>query len=321
MNRIYNSNRYLEMLYLWKYMKNKNVLIVSLFFFTILLFSLACSKEKESSKSVSQTVKETLTDKRSPAPAGVIEDVTVNEKSKKMGKKQGLVTHFIAPMDYAKERLLEYSVKLTYESDNLLKSRRELLGIISKYGFIKNSTSSVEQKNTYMNTGVYVKTDLLYDALRDFEVLGILLNERITVNDHTENMVLNERKVKREQLRIKRKNRAAGQVTSRSKTWKDTEGSLEKSEDALDRTEHEKWKIKDKISWAFVHIYLKGPKTPDTVEVPDFSDAFVGMVNLVLQFFYLIINILPFIVFLLLIIWKRKRIGRIFLRRKKSGKE
>ena len=312
MNRIYNSSRYL---------KNKNVLIVYLFFITILLFSLACSKEKESSKSVNQPVKETLTDKSKSAPAGRIDDIATYEKSKKTEKKQGLVTHFIAPMDYAKERLLEYSVKLTYESHNLLKSRRELLGIISKYGFIKNSTSSVERKNTYMNTGVYIKTDLFYDALRDFEVLGILLNERITVNDHTGNMVLNERKVKREQLRIKRKNRAVGQVTSRSKTWKDTEGSLEKSEDALDRSEHEKWKIKDKISWAFVHLYLKGPRTPDTVEVPDYSNAFVGMINLMLKVFYLVINILPFIIFLILIIWKRKSIGRIFSRRKKSEKE
>jgi hypothetical protein len=239
-------------------------------------------------------------------------------QEKKDASRPGLIGHFLAPMEFARERLLEYRVDLTYESKELMTSRRELLGIVGKYGFIKGGSSSLENKIPLAVSDVYVKSDKLYEVLQELDRVGTLLAENITVTDHTEEMALQERTVKREQLRIGRKNAASAQVAPATKNWNDIESSLAQSEDKLDASEHAKWKIRDKVAWAWIHVNLKGPDQPERITVPRYTDAFVGMINILLGLLYVIIYILPFVVIAGLIVWKRKQIAAIFRRKKKE---
>jgi hypothetical protein len=239
-------------------------------------------------------------------------------KDKKEESRPGIIGHFLTPMELGRERLLEYKVDLTYETRELMKSRQELLGIVAKYGFIKGSNASLEDKIPMSVSDVYVKSDKLYEALLEFDRVGTLLAEHISVMDHTEEMALQERTVKREQLRIGRKNAAVAQVAPAAKNWNDIENSLAQSEDRLDAAEHATWKIRDKVAWALIHVNLKGPDQPDRIIVPRYSDAFIGMINILLGFLYIILYILPFAVIAGLIIWKWKQIAAIFRRKKRE---
>ncbi len=227
----------------------------------------------------------------------------------------GLIGHFLAPMDFAKERLLEYRVDLTYESGDLLKSRKELLGIVAKYGFIKQAGASLEDQPPVVVSDVLIKSDRIYETLQELDRVGTLVSENISVTDHTEEMALQERTVKREQLRIVRKNAAAGQVAPAAKNWSEIDNSLTQSEDRLDAAEHGKWKIRDKVAWAWIHVNLKGP---DRISVPNYFNAIVGMVNFLLRLLWVVIYLLPLAAIAGLIIWKRKALAALFRRKKKA---
>lgn len=285
--------------------------------FLILIFQfffLFCRGEMKESAQPEKSVSEKNMDKdRARTTSGKLGVETKEDKGSKKDGKEGLKTYQFSPGEFAMGRLLEYTVSLSYRSDDLYKSRQLLFEMIPRYGFIKNSNSSIQGNMPYMTSSISVKSEMLYEALLEFSRLGILLNEKIIVFDHTENMVLNERRAKREQLRITRRNKAANQVTARSKTWKDTEDSLERSENSLDKSEHEKWKIRDRVSWATVNISLSGPEMPDIVQihVPTYSNAFKEMINILLQIIYLLIVIMPVAVILSIIIWKRRIILKI----------
>jgi hypothetical protein len=243
--------------------------------------------------------------------AGKREREAAGEKD---GGKGGLVGHFLTPMEFAKERLLEYRVDLTYESGDLSKSRHELLGIVAKYGFIKQAGTSLEDQPPAVVSDLLIKSDKIYEALRDLDRVGRLVSENISVTDHTEEMALQERTVKREQLRIERKNAAAGQVAPAVKSWSEIDNSLTQSEDRLDAAEHGKWKIRDRVAWAWIHVSLKGP---DRINVPDYFNAVVGMVNFLLKLLWVVIYLLPLAAIAGLIIWKRRVIAALFRRKKK----
>lgn len=293
-------------------------LIWIVLFSSVLFFSCAKSEKPAGEPSADQ-----------PAPAAEqatsVDEEKADHRAGKVGGLQkqeeqkdgdGIQGHFIAPMELAKERLLEYRVDLTYECTDLVKSRMELLGIVSKRGFIKNSSASVETHKAFMTSDLMVKSEKLYDILQELDRVGVLRAETITVTDHTEQMVLQDRKVKREQTRITRKNIAAGQVTAAAKNWNDIENSLERSEDTLDTSEHARWQIRDKVAWAWVHVSLKGPDVPNRIEVPRYSDAFKGLVNVFLWLIYALVYIIPFAILAGLIIWKREKIAGIFRRKK-----
>jgi hypothetical protein len=220
----------------------------------------------------------------------------------------GLDVNFLAPMDKAKGRLLEYSVNLAYETENILESRRKLLELVARYGFIKTSSAVTDTRRPFVNAEIMVKTDLLYEALKDFESLGILKNENISVIDHTENMVLSERSVRRENLRIDRRNRAMGQITAQNRNWQGVEQNIEQSEERLDQAEHGKWQIQDKVAWVRVQVSLAGPDQPNRVDVPLYRNALIGLLNLFLRLVYLLIWLAPFIV-LGIVVWRYR--GRI----------
>ena len=253
--------------------------------------------------------------------AGNIQDKRASLKKKKARgqNEKGLKSHFIMPFEHAKERLLEYKVDLTYETKDLLYSRQKLLGLVNKYGFIIKSNSAAEGRYPYVNTTVNIKTDNLYTALKEFDDIGILMNENITAIDHTEQMVLSQKKIQREQLRIARRNRASGKINPTSKNWSNIENSLERSEDKLDANAHEKWKIEDRVSWAKIQLYVRGPENPVEIKVPNYLDAFKTMINAILEFLYGIIVALPFLIIIALIILgvlKRKNIKDFILRKR-----
>jgi hypothetical protein len=229
---------------------------------------------------------------------------------------RGLQGHFLAPMDLAKERLLEYRVDLTYETKNILASRRALLAIVAKHGFIRGSSAALDESRALVASDVYVKSEKLYEALQELDAIGTLLSENIAVTDHTENMVLQDRKVKREQVRMARRGAAAAQVGGGAKNWNDIENSLSQTEDGLDAAEHAKWQIGDKVAWACIHVNLNGPEQPGRIKVPKYVNAFIGLANFLLVLVYVLIYVAPFAAAAGVIVWKRKQIAAIFRRKK-----
>jgi hypothetical protein len=250
--------------------------------------------------------------------AGAVKDkkAEAGDEVMKADDGRGLQGHFLAPMDLAKERLLEYRVDLTYETKNILASRRALLGIVAKYGFIKGSSAALDERTALVASDVFVKSDKLYETLQELDAVGTLLSENIAVTDHTENMVLQERKVKREQVRMGRRGAAAAQVGGGAKNWNDIENSLSQSEEGLDAAEHAKWQIRDKVAWACIHVNLNGPEQPGRVKVPKYVNAFIGLVNFLLILVYVLIYLAPFAAVAGVIVWKRKEILGIFRRKK-----
>ncbi len=235
---------------------------------------------------------------------------------KKEKDREGIIGHFLEPMDFAKERLLEYRIDLTYESGNLQKSRHELLAIVAKYGFIKDANTSLQDQPPEVVSDLLIKSEKIYEALQELDRVGTLVSEQINVTDHTEEMVLQERTVKREQLRVARKSAAAGQVAPTVRSWSEIDGSLSQSEDRLDTAEHGKWKIRDKVAWALIHVNLKGS---DRITVPNYFNAVVGMINFLLKLLWIVIYLIPFMAVAALIVWKRKAIAGIFKRKKKDA--
>ncbi len=291
-------------------------------------FSLSCQKADkamapEESEAVTAAEDQSLASQpaadrmmlKREAPSGG-ESGMADEGKKQHDTGRGIQYPFYTKFDKIPGRQLEYRVDLNFETKDLFSSRQKLLEIVKKYGFIRSSTSSIETSNIFLSAHIAVKSSELYDALLDLQNLGVLLNERISVTDHTEEMVLAERKIKREQLRIARKNRAIDQVAPGAKSWTEREQSLERSEDELDKKEHDQWKIIDNVYWADVHLYIRGPVTADTIEVPRYQNALIGLLNGFLTFLYGLIYLVPFLVIALIIWIKRDRIRNMFKRKK-----
>ncbi len=260
--------------------------------------------------------------KRAAAPARSGEIAAGDEAAPRgVGEERGLAGHFIAPMDLARERLLEYRVDLTYESKDLASSRRKILGAAANHGFVNKSTASLEYDSPYVISELYVKSNNLYKALEDLDAAGVLVAENISVTDHTEEMVLKNQIIRREQLRIARKNGAAVRIAPAAKNWNEIENSLSRSEDRLDESEHARWKIRDKVSWSLIRVTLRVPDQPTRIVLPRYTDAFIGLANILLKLIYALIYLFPLAALAALMVWKRKQLGTIFgalFRRKKT---
>ncbi|PJZ53504.1 DUF4349 domain-containing protein [Leptospira adleri] len=198
-----------------------------------------------------------------------------------------------APISASTERLLEYNIQLSYTCTDLVKTRKELLDYIAKYGYLESS-SAINSKTPYMSVRMHVRSAKLYEALLDLDKLGVLISEDISTIDHTEGMVWQKRKTTREKIRLSRRNNANQQIGAASKNWEVIEESIERSEDELDLAEQETWKIKDRVSWATIAVNFGTPAPPDAIEVPEYRNAFVGILNAFLQLSYYLLWILPF---------------------------
>jgi len=258
------------------------------------------SKSKSSSKSkkVHLLQEEKIDDNISKSP---VNELQLNEK-------KSLDTAFIPKTDLIKNRYLEYSINLTYETIKLKDSRKKLLLILEKYGFLTSAHSNISNKNSYMSIDFKIQSTKIYNALIEFDALGILKSEKITVNDLTESMMKSQRKIHRENLRLIRKNKATQFNSYKKRNWMQIENSLERSENNIDTSKNKKWKIEDRVKWAKIHIYLRSPKAPDSIEVPNYLDALTGMINLVLNIFYYILYLMPVFVFIGIFLIFRKKI-------------
>lgn len=99
----------------------------------------------------------------------------------------------------------------------------------------------------------------------------------------------------REALRMRRRNTALQQGGAQSKKWQAAENLLAASEDNELQKRMEEWRINDRTAWATVTIALAMPVVAQvaTIEVPHFGNAFVGVLNLLLQLLYAAIYLVP----------------------------
>ena len=235
------------------------------------------------------------------------------------GRKEG-ISFFYTPNAKADGRYLEYTAHLSYRTKTFAVSRKTLIGIISKYGYVKSENASGEDAES-MNAEIAVYAARLYDVLVDLDAVGALISESIETVDHTETMALSARKSRRETIRMQRRNIASMQVPLTNTAWDSREASLSRSEDALDAADHEQWKVEDAVAWAKVTISLSGPENPERIQIPDYRNAFTGIVN---GFFFILYGIIAYLPLLALlfgigfVIWAfRKKIAGLFQRFRK----
>ncbi len=263
---------------------------------------ITCGKSESQSESPAETA--TLSREMSPS-AKMAEEMVQNEadESELRAEKKDILTQdkpennlgkVFNPTINSTERLLEFRVILNYESSDIIKTRKELIQFISKYGYLANS-SAVNSRSPYMSATIFVDSSKLYEALLDLDKLGVIQSEDITTIDHTEGMVWQKRKINREKIRLGRKNKANNQIDASSKNWSAIDESLTKSEDQMDLAEHETWKIQDRIKWATIQIQFSTPIPPDQIQVPVYKNAFIGLFNMFLELTYYLIWIIPFL--------------------------
>jgi hypothetical protein len=237
---------------------------------------------------------------------------SLNAESKVGGSKKDLSFVFLSPYPVAKDRYLEFMVELQYDTKNFELSRKDLLDIVSQNGFLNYSSAAYENLRYRMTAQANIKASELYNVIKLLDKLGSLKVENTSVIDHTRDMAWNQRKVKREQTRMDRINKAMAQVPPQNKTWKEKEDALEKSEDSLDQSQHEEWNIQDLVAWAKVTITLYGPLDSEPISIPSFNNALALLINGFFKLLYLLIILLPFALVGLFIWWQRKRIGGWF---------
>jgi len=179
------------------------------------------------------------------------------------------------------ERLLEYHVRLDIETDDFYATRKLLIRTGETYGYIKSSTTDSSDGRLQMETVLYVKSSELNRFLLDIEKSGRIVSESIDTIDHTENNAWQSRRAARESERMKRRKRALTGATH-AWNWQEREDSLQGSEDQFDEAEHEKWKIRDKISWAQIDITIREGESAE-IHLPDFRATLIHIANLLLQ--------------------------------------
>jgi len=212
------------------------------------------------------------------------------------------------------ERLLEYEVHLSYLSDNLPASRHVLLSLPGRDCFMLNAASDLDGDPGSMNMTLRVRADKLYDYMIKLDSAGQLQSERISATDHTENMALQNITSRREDLRARRRQQLLATADQRTRT--ESERLLAQSEDRQDQTEHERWKIQDRISWATVHVSIRNPEQPAQFSVPVYRNALVYAANVFMYLLYAALFVLPFALVLALIVFGIIKLGRRFGRKK-----
>lgn len=286
--------------------------IFILFFFCI---AVTCSKAKVQSEKSEETTPAASSREARKEDIAIDKDSEVEDnlrQEKKTDSNISLGKIFFPTME-SRDRFLEYSISLSYDCKDLLLARKEMLNLIPKYGFLESSTAS-SSNSRYMTTRITVRSRQLYEVLQELDKLGRLTNENITSIDHTDNLVAQNRKSAREKKRIARKNIASRQITSESKNWEAIDRSLTQSEDAEDQSEHEIWRVHDKISWTKIILTLSLPEAPPGIKIPDYRNAFVGMTNLMLNVTYYLVWFLPIIVILGAMGYYGKKLYKRFLR-------
>jgi len=189
------------------------------------------------------------------------------------------------------ERKLEYHIAMNYQIDSIKSARAFFNQWIPRYGFLSNESASGNQ----MSVRVRIRSANLYAALNDLDGIGNLTAESISVQDHTENAVYQQMLAAREEIRARRRTIANHAMSTGNKNWEASENLLSQTEDRQLATRIEEWRIADRIGYASLNMTLSLPAAPhmDTVEVPQFRNAFVGLFNILLQLVYAAIYLIP----------------------------
>ncbi|MCB1308871.1 MAG: DUF4349 domain-containing protein [Leptospiraceae bacterium] len=224
--------------------------------------------------------------------------------------------YFVMPFEKAEGRLLEYRITLSYKSEQFADSRLQLLKIVDEYGYLLNAHTETEDA-AFMNVQMRVKAEDVYKTLRELDAIGTLETENIDVIDHTENMVLAERKYRREQIRGAR--RVRGGQNLAAKDWAERERLIAESEDREDAAAHEQWQIRDRVAWATFNVQVQGPDPVPGVEAPQYTRALIGLVNLLLDLLYVLLWISPLIALGAGIWYGVRRLMRGHRQRKQTG--
>ncbi|XDD46874.1 DUF4349 domain-containing protein [Leptospira sp. WS39.C2] len=276
-------------------MKKINLFILPLIF----LFILDCGKEsqEETQSFVSDEMKisgDSREKKMSPSAPAFEESAEQVPQTK-----ENVLGPVFLPMPINQERLLEFQINLSYLTMDLAKTRKDFLMFVSKYGYIENS-NAINADSPFMNVKIHIKSEKLYEALLELDTYGTLLSEDITTIDHTEGMVWEKIKTNREKIRYQRRLSANGQTTSNSKNWTSIEESITNSENGLDESELQIWKINDKVKWATLNVSFNVPTPSDKIIIPHYQNALIGITNLFLELTYLLVWMIP--IFLLIAI-------------------
>ncbi|TGL86240.1 DUF4349 domain-containing protein [Leptospira congkakensis] len=282
---------------------------LKIIFLVLFVFFLHCGKESneesvaplESAKMSSDMPMEKKVAPSAPRAEGISETESAPNQ----------LGQVFVPIQNTTERLLEYQVQLNYQTSDLIKTRKDLLSFITKYGFIESS-SAVNVDSPYMNLRVHIRSEKLYEALIELDTYGVLQSEDISTVDHTEGMAWQKIKSNREKLRLVRRTNANNQTSTNSKNWEAIEEAVTDSENNLDNSEHEIWKIKDKVKWATLSVNFTTPIPADRIQVPVYKNAFIGILNLFLELTYYFIWILPLVIVMGILYFPLKKIYKRF---------
>ncbi|TGL64660.1 DUF4349 domain-containing protein [Leptospira sarikeiensis] len=272
------------------------------FLISILIVSVLFVCKAENSEKVSSAQGEASRTQSAPMPSSTMDDLKDVVSEKKVSAKAGereeaedQLKTFASPKigNLKIGRLLEYKVNLTFETENFIAARKSLLELSAKYGFVQNESlqNYGDDSGPNMTAVIHVKSSDLYQVLMELEKLGNLKSENIEVEDHTENFTLEQIHSRREKIRIARRTELSTRSTPKSAA--EIEELLGQSEDSADSAEFEKWKILDRVTWAKISIHMYGPQKPKTVEVPNFGEAFIDLISLVLKLLLSLVYIIP----------------------------
>lgn len=267
--------------------------IFKLMVFILFAFLLQCGKESNSESTASVEAEKRSMDM--PMEKKVAASPSVSQEAKEPPSVENQLGQVFVPIQLTAERLLEYQVQLSYQTQDLIKTRKDILGFITKYGYIESS-SAVNTDSPYMSLRIHIRSEKLYEALIELDTYGVLLSEDIATVDHTEGMVWQKVKSNREKIRFTRRSNANNQTSANSKNWEAIEEAVTDSENNLDNAEHEIWKIKDKVKWATLSIQFSSPIPADKIQVPTYRNAFVGILNVFLELTYYLIWMIPFLI-------------------------
>lgn len=119
----------------------------------------------------------------------------------------GLGKVFFSADPASSQRLLEFSGELSYRSKDIQLARKFLLDWAAKYGFLSESRAYGGESPSLAAT-IHLRSERLYEALSELDRLGILESENFSTVDHTESMMLQTLKKKREDKRLMRRQTA-----------------------------------------------------------------------------------------------------------------
>ncbi len=206
-------------------------------------------------------------------------------------------------------RLLEITGDLSYQVTNFQLARTFILNWTGKYGFLSQSQVYGGESPSLRAT-LHIRSDKLLEAFAELDALGKLQSESFQTTDHTEGMMLQTLKKKREDKRQARRQIDSGNLAAGEKNWQSVENALSASEDQSDAAEFEKWKILDRVKWAKLSLSIYLPEPSDKIVLPEYGKAFKAMVSGLLKLSYFLLVALPFLLILGLAAYGIYRLAR-----------